>query len=79
MKTFNDLYDMCDSIIDNGVIDASPDDVMEIIEAAHTMFDNILWFLNEHENHIMDAVYDKSACSEVMCNIFDQLNYYLED
>lgn len=42
MKTFNDLYDMCDSIIDNGVIDASPDDVMEIVEAAHTMFDNIL-------------------------------------
>ena len=79
MKTFNDLYDMCDSIIDNGVIDASPDDVMEIIEAAHTMFDNILWFLNEHENTIMDAVYDKNACSEVMCNIFDQLNYYLED
>lgn len=79
MKTFNDLYDMCDSIIDNGVIDASPDDVMEIIEAAHTMFDNILWFLNEHENPIMDTVYDKSACSEVICNIFDQLNYYLED
>ena len=79
MKTFNDLYDMCDSIIDNGVIDASPDDVMEIIEAAHTMFDNILWFLNEHKNTMMDAVYDKSACSEVMCNIFDQLSYYLED
>ena len=79
MKTFNDLYDMCDSIIDNGVIDASPDDVMEIVEVAHTMFDNILWFLNEHKNPIMDAVYDKNACSEVMCNIFDQLNYYLED
>ena len=79
MKTFNDLYDMCDSIIDNGVIDASPDDVMEIVEVAHTMFDNILWFLNEHENLMMDSVYDKNACSEVMCNIFDQLNYYLED
>ena len=79
MKTFNDLYNMCDSIIDNGVMDASPEDVMEIVEAAHTMFDNILWFLNEHKNPMMDAVYDKSACSEVMCNIFDQLNYYLED
>ena len=79
MKTFNALYDMCDSIIYNCVIHPSPDDVMEIIEAAHTMFDNILWFLNEHKNPMMDAVYDKSACSEVMCNIFDQLSYYLED
>ena len=79
MKTFNDLYNMCDSIIDNGVMDASPEDVMEIVEAAHTMFDNILWFLNEHKNPMMDAVYDKSACSEFMCNIFDQLSYYLED
>lgn len=79
MNTFNDLFNMCDSIIDNGLMDTSPDDLMEIVEVAHTMFDNILWFLNEHENSVMDAVYDKKACSEVMCNIFDQLNYYLED
>ena len=51
-----------------------------------TFVHHIFWFKEvEHQMgfekalEIMDAVYDKSACSEVMCNIFDQLNYYLED
>ncbi len=52
---------------------------MEIVEVAHTIFDNILLFLNEHENPVVDVVYDKSACSVVMCNVFDEFNYYLED
>lgn len=78
MKTFNDLFNVCNNISENGIMNVQADDVVEVIDFAKTVLSNILWFVENHEdenptdtvnNHSRDAVITLS-------NMFDELEYY---
>lgn len=78
MKTFNDLFNMCNSISENGIMNAPADDVVEVIDFAKTVLGNILWFVENYEDeNPIDAVHNHSRDAIItLSNMFDELEYY---
>ena len=50
MKTFNDLFNVCNNISENGIMNVQADDVVEVIDFAKTVLSNILWFVENYED-----------------------------
>lgn len=78
MKTFNDLFNVCNNISENGIMNVQADDVVEVIDFAKTVLSNILWFVENYEDeNPTDAVNNHSRDAVVtMSNMFDELEYY---
>lgn len=78
MKTFNDLFNVCNSISENGIMNAPVDDVVEVIDFAKTVLGNILWFVENYEDeNPIDAVNNHSRDAIItLSNMFDELEYY---
>lgn len=78
MKTFNDLFNVCNNISENGIMDTPVDDIVEIIDFAKTVLGNILWFVENYEDESpVDAVNNHSRDAIItLSNIFDELEYY---
>lgn len=78
MKTFNDLFNVCNNISENGIMNVQADDVVEVIDFAKTVLSNILWFVENHEDeNPTDAVNNHSRDAVItLSNMFDELEYY---
>ena len=78
MKTFNDLFNVCNNISENGIMNVQADDVVEVIDFAKTVLSNILWFVENYEDeNPTDAVNNHSRDAVVtLSNMFDELEYY---
>ena len=78
MKTFNDLFNVCNNISENGIINVRADDVVEVIDFAKTVLSNILWFVENYEDeNPTDAVNNHSRDAVItLSNMFDELEYY---
>lgn len=81
MKTFNDLFNMCEAIENDGIMDAQVDDIVEIVSFAKTMLGNILWFVETYEDeNPIDAVNNHKRDAVItMSNMFDELEYYTRE
>ena len=78
MKTFNDLFNVCNNISENGIINVQADDVVEVVDFAKTVLSNILWFVENYEDeNPTDAVNNHSRDAVItLSNMFDELEYY---
>lgn len=78
MKTFNDLFNVCNSISENGLMYTPVDDIVEVIDFAKTVLGNILWFVENYEDeNPIDAVNNHSRDAIItLSNMFDELEYY---
>lgn len=78
MKTFNDLFNVCNNISENGIMNVQADDVVEVIDFAKTVLSNILWFVENYEDeNPTDAVNNHSRDAVItLSNMFDELGYY---
>lgn len=78
MKTFNDLFNVCNSISENGIMNAPVDDIVEVIDFAKTVLGNILWFVENYEDeNPIDAINNHSRDAIItLSNMFDELEYY---
>lgn len=78
MKTFNDLFNTCNDISENGLMYTPVDDIVEVIDFAKTVLGNILWFVENYENeNPIDAVNNHSRDAIItLSNMFDELEYY---
>lgn len=78
MKTFNDLFNVCNNISENGIMNVQADDVVEVVDFAKTVLSNILWFVENYEDeNPTDAVNNHSRDAVVtLSNMFDELEYY---
>lgn len=78
MKTFNDLFNVCNNISENGIMNVQADDVVEVIDFAKTVLSNILWFVENYEDeNPTDAVNNHSRDAVItLSNMFDELEYY---
>lgn len=78
MKTFNDLFDMCEAVEKNGIMDAQVDDIVEIVNFAKTVLGNLLWFTENYEDeNPIDAVNNHKRDAVItLTNMFDELEYY---
>lgn len=78
MKTFNDLFNVCNNISENGIMDVPTDDVVEVIDFAKTVLGNILWFVENYEDeNPIDAVNNHRRDAIItLSNMFDELEYY---
>lgn len=82
MNTFNDLFNMCEAVENDGIMNAQVDDIVEIISFAKTVLGNLLWFTENYEDeNPTDAVHrHKMDAIITLTNIFDELEYYsMED
>lgn len=81
MKTFNDLFNVCNNISENGIMNVQADDVVEVIDFAKTVLSNILWFVENYEDeNPTDAVNNHSRDAVItLSNMFDELEYYTTD
>ena len=70
MKTFNDLFNVCNNISENGMV--------EVVDFARTVLSNILWFVENYEDeNPTDAVHNHSRDAVItLSNMFDELEYY---
>lgn len=78
MKTFNDLFNVCNNISENGIMNVQVDDVVEVVDFAKTVLSNILWFVENYEDeNPTDAVNNHSRDAVItLSNMFDELEYY---
>lgn len=78
MKTFNDLFNMCEAIENDGIMDVPVEDIVEIISFAKTVLSNLLWFTDNYEDeNPSDAVNNHKRDAVItLTNIFDELEYY---
>ena len=78
MKTFNDLFNVCNNISENGIMNVQVDDVVEVVDFAKTVLSNILWFVENYEDeNPTDAVNNHSRDVVItLSNMFDELEYY---
>lgn len=78
MKTFNDLFNVCNNISENGIMNVQADDVVEVIDFAKTVLSNILWFVENYEDeNPTDAVNNHNRDAVItLSNMFDELEYY---
>ena len=78
MKTFNDLFNVCNNISENGIMNVQVDDVVEVVDFAKTVLSNILWFVENYEDeNPIDAVNNHSRDAIItLSNMFDELEYY---
>ena len=78
MKTFNDLFNVCNNISENGIMNVQIDDVIEVVDFAKTVLSNILWFVENYEDeNPTDAVNNHSRDAVItLSNMFDELEYY---
>lgn len=78
MKTFNDLFNMCEAIENDGIMDVPVEDIVEIISFAKTVLSNLLWFTDNYEDeNPSDAVNNhKRDVVITLTNMFDELEYY---
>lgn len=78
MKTFNDLFNVCNNISENGIMNVQVDDVVEVVDFAKTVLSNILWFVENYEDENQtDAVHNHSRDAIItLSNMFDELEYY---
>lgn len=78
MKTFYDLFNVCNNISENGIMNVQADDVVEVIDFAKTVLSNILWFVENYEDeNPTDAVNNHSRDAVItLSNMFDELEYY---
>lgn len=78
MKTFNDLFNTCNNISENGLMYTPVDDIVEVIDFAKTVLGNILWFVENYEDeNPIDAVNNHSRDAIItLSNMFDELEYY---
>lgn len=78
MKTFNDLFNVCNNISENGIMNVQVDDVVEVVDFARTVLSNILWFVENYEDeNATDAVHNHSRDAVItLSNMFDELEYY---
>ena len=78
MKTFNDLFNVCNNISENGIMNVQADDVVEVVDFAKTVLSNILWFVENYEDESpTDAVNNHSRYAVItLSNMFDELEYY---
>ena len=82
MKTFNDLFNVCNNISENGIMNVQVDDVVEVVDFARTVLSNILWFVENYEDeNPTDAAHNHSRDAVItLSNMFDELEYYtMED
>lgn len=82
MKTFNDLFNMCEAIENDGIMEVPVEDIVEIISFAKTVLSNLLWFTDNYEDeNPTDAVHRHRVDAIItLANIFDELEYYaMED
>lgn len=81
MKTFNDLFNVCNNISENGIMNTTADDVVEVIDFAKTVLGNILWFVETYEDeNPIDAVNNHKRDAVItMSNMFDELEYYTRE
>lgn len=78
MKTFNDLFNMCEAIENDGIMDVPVEDIVEIISFAKTVLSNLLWFMDNYEDeNPSDAVNNHKRDAVItLTNMFDELEYY---
>ena len=78
MKTFNDLFNTCNNISENGLMYTPVDDIVKVIDFAKTVLGNILWFVENYEDeNPIDAVNNHSRDAIItLSNMFDELEYY---
>lgn len=78
MKTFNNLFNVCNNISENGIMNVQVDDVVEVVDFAKTVLSNILWFVENYEDeNPTDAVNNHSRDAVItLSNMFDELEYY---
>ena len=78
MKTFNDLFNMCEAIENDGIMDVPVEDIVEIISFAKTVLSNLLWFTDNYEDeNPSDAVNNHKRDAVItLTNLFDELEYY---
>lgn len=78
MKTFNDLFNVCNNISENGIMNVQADDVVEVVDFVKTVLSNILWFVENYEDeNPTDAVNNHSRDAVItLSNMFDELEYY---
>lgn len=78
MKTFNDLFNMCEAIENDGIMDVLVEDIVEIISFAKTVLSNLLWFTDNYEDeNPSDAVNNHKRDAVItLTNMFDELEYY---
>ena len=78
MKTFNDLFNMCEAIENDGIMDVPVEDIVEIISFAKTVLSNLLWFTDNYEDeNPSDAVNNHERDAVItLTNMFDELEYY---
>ncbi len=78
MKTFNDLFNMCEAIENDGIMDVPVEDIVEIISFAKTVLSNLLWFTDNYEDeNPSDAVNNHKRDAVItLTNMFDELEYY---
>lgn len=78
MKTFNDLFNVCNNISENGIMNVQADDMVEVVDFAKTVLSNILWFVENYEDESpTDAVNNHSRDAVItLSNMFDELEYY---
>ena len=81
MKTFNDLFNVCNNISENGIMNTTADDVVEVIDFAKTVLGNILWLVETYEDeNPIDAVNNHKRDAVItMSNMFDELEYYTRE
>lgn len=78
MKTFNGLFNMCEAIENDGIMDVPVEDIVEIISFAKTVLSNLLWFTDNYEDeNPSDAVNNHKRDAVItLTNMFDELEYY---
>lgn len=78
MKTFNDLFNMCEAIENDGIMDVPVEDIVEIISFAKTVLSNLLWFTDNYDDeNPSDAVNNHKRDAVItLTNMFDELEYY---
>lgn len=78
MNTFNDLFNMCEAIENDGIMEVPVEDIVEIISFAKTVLSNLLWFTDNYEDeNPSDAVNNHKRDAVItLTNIFDELEYY---
>ena len=78
MKTFNDLFNMCEAIENDGIMEVPVEDIVEIISFAKTVLSNLLWFTDNYEDeNPSDAVNNHKRDAVItLTNMFDELEYY---
>ena len=78
MKTFNDLFNMCEAIENDGIMDVPVEDIVEIISFAKTVLSNLIWFTDNYEDeNPSDAVNNHKRDAVItLTNMFDELEYY---